>query len=133
MELALRHGIGTFDEEARVWRVSPRAATAMFVLPFAGVLLGAVWLLDSDVARFLLDEDSVVEWGTALAILATAVLATVVARALWRDGRRAQAVAYALLAVASVLAAGEEISWGQRLLGLETRNRCGRRTCRSSP
>ena len=33
---------------------------------------------------------------------------------------RAQALAYALLAVLSVLAAGEEISWGQRLLGLET-------------
>jgi hypothetical protein len=44
----------------------------------------------------------------------------VVARRLWRDGLRVQAVAYALLCVGSVLAAGEEISWGQRLLGIDT-------------
>lgn len=120
VDLVVRQPTGIFDEEARTWRVPPRLATALFVLPAAGLLLGVVRIVDRDLARFLLDEDSVIEWGTSLAIVAVAVLAAVVARTLWRDGRRAQAVAYAFLAVASVLAAGEEISWGQRLLGLET-------------
>lgn len=111
----------SFDHETRVWRISPQTATIVFLLPFAGgAFLVLVSLLDRSFVRSLLDEDSLIEWGTSLAILATGVLAAVVGRSLWREGLRAQAVAYGFLALVSVLAAGEDISWGQRVLGLET-------------
>lgn len=95
-------------------------AGALFALPPIGLLLVLVDLVHGDVGTRLLAEDSLIEWATALAILATAAFATVLGRRLWRDGTRAQAVVYLLLAVAAVLAAGEEISWGQRVLGIET-------------
>jgi hypothetical protein len=120
VDLVVRHAGGTLEEEARTWRIAPRTALVLFFFPFAGFVLAGIVLLDRDFVRFLLDEDSVFEWGTALALLATSVLAGVVARRLWRDGLRVQAVAYALLCVGAVLAAGEEISWGQRLLGIDT-------------
>ena len=115
----LQRSSAPFDEEARIWAVSPGTALVLFALPPTGLLLVFVDLVHGDVGTRLLAEDSLIEWATALAILATAVLATMVGRILWRDGIRAQAVVYVLLAVAAVLAAGEEISWGQRLLGIE--------------
>jgi hypothetical protein len=121
MDLVVRHPGGSLRDEGRQWLVAPRLATTAFWLPLAaGALLAAAALLHRPFVAFLLAEDSIFEWGTALALLATAALATVVARQLWRGGRRVQAVAYGVLCVACVLAAGEEISWGQRLLGLET-------------
>ena len=121
LSLISRRAGWSFGDEAQVWRTSPQKATLVFVLPFVGgAVLVLVGLLDRSFVRSLLDEDSVIEWGTSLAILATSVLAVVVGRSLWREGLRAQAVAYWVLAVLLVFAAGEEISWGQRVLGVET-------------
>jgi hypothetical protein len=120
VDLAVERAPGPFEEEARIWRVSPRTALALFALPFSGVLLVGIDAIRGDVVSRLLAEDSVVEWGAALAIVAAAVLAAMVSRTLWRSGLRVQGAAYALFSVAAVLAAGEEISWGQRLLGLDT-------------
>jgi hypothetical protein len=109
-----------FDEETQIWRVSPRMAVVLFSFPFAaGALLGVVGLVRDDLARRLLLEDSVVEWATTLASLAAGMLAAIVAARLWRDALRPQAAAYAFLTFAAVVAAGEEISWGQRVLGVE--------------
>jgi hypothetical protein len=58
----------------------------------------------------LVQEDRIVEWWTAFLFLAAGV---VFARAAWR-GRRAGDAAVGLFCLA---AAGEEISWGQRILG----------------
>lgn len=120
MESALTRWLGAFDEEARVWSVSPRTALALFTVPFTGVLLVVIDLVHGDLGSRLLAEDSVVESATALFIFVVAVLAGIVARRLWTNGLRVQATVYALLTVAAVVAAGEEISWGGRLLGDET-------------
>jgi hypothetical protein len=120
VESALKRWFGAFDEEARVWSVSPRTALALFTVPFTGVLLVVIDLVHGDLGSRLLAEDSVVESATALFILVVAVLAGIVARRLWTNGLRVQATVYALLTVAAVVAAGEEISWGGRLLGDET-------------
>jgi len=95
-------------------------ALALFVFPLAGIVLIALDLVHPAYSAELLREDSVVEWATALAIFATAVLSGVLAWSLWRDGMRVQAVAYAFFALGSILAGGEEISWGQRLFGFGT-------------
>lgn len=120
VDVALLRRSRVFDEEARAWGVSSRVALALFAFPLAGALLIALDLIHGAYAARLLQEDSVVEWATALAIFTTAVVSTIVASMLWRDGLHVQAVAYALLALASILAAGEEVSWGQRLFGFGT-------------
>jgi hypothetical protein len=65
-------------------------------------------------------EDGVVEWFTVLALLALAVF---LVRGLWQLGAqcplKVKVPGYAL-AVLSLLAVGEEISWGQRLFGFQT-------------
>jgi hypothetical protein len=120
VDLASQRSTGTFSSEARAWNVSPRTALVLFTLPFSGLLLVGLDLIHGDLGLRLLAEDSAVEWLTALTILSTSGLAGVMATILWRGGHRVQALAYGLLCVASVVAAGEEISWGQRLFGVET-------------
>ena len=73
----------------------------------------AVWRRGYD---FVLREDRVAEWLTVLVYLAAAGVAVRVAVALRRRARLPAAL-YLLLAVGLVLVAGEEVSWGQRLLG----------------
>jgi hypothetical protein len=81
------------------------------------VILGAVqgsWF------HALIDEDRPIEWLQFFAVLAASgafALASLGAHRTARPGLRA---IYAVVAIASFLAAGEEISWGQRLLGFAT-------------
>jgi hypothetical protein len=49
-----------------------------------------------------------------------AVVFVLAARAAVAAGRRGLAILFVVVAIASFIIAGEEISWGQRLLGLET-------------
>lgn len=116
----LRHTIASFETEARDWRIERRTATALLLLPFAGgALLAALLALYEPLYDFLLQEDSLVEWATALAFAATAGVSVVVSRRLWLRRLRPHATAYALFALVAFLAAGEEISWGQRLFGFD--------------
>ena len=58
----------------------------------------------------LLSQSLRFHWRIHLAvILGVAALAAIVARRLWSNGLRTQATVYALLTVAAVVAAGEEI------------------------
>ena len=70
--------------------------------------------------HFLIDEDHIVEWSQFFAILAAGVTFGLAGRQAWRSGRRTLAIFFALVAVGAFVVAGEEISWGQRILGLKT-------------
>ncbi|MFK5690603.1 hypothetical protein ACI3EY_13145 [Ornithinimicrobium sp. LYQ92] len=86
----------------------------------AVVLLGAgvVYLAHLDGYLWGTGEDGVVEWATVIGyLLALGVAATLVPR-LWRN-LRLTAVAYVVLCMGFFFIAGEEVSWGQRLLGFE--------------
>jgi hypothetical protein len=72
--------------------------------------------VDEGAFRALVREDSVIEWAEVLAYACAFVFSVRIARE--RSGL--VAAAYALLAVAAVVAIGEELSWGQRLFGLGT-------------
>ncbi len=97
------------------------------MLPFgllAVYLVGGVHLLrlDREIADALVREDGFFEWLGAAALFAGAAL---VGLALWRLRARSDAhivrqVSYAGVALILFVAAGEEISWGQRLLAFET-------------
>lgn len=81
-------------------------------------LLGVALAAPEWVPRALTKEDGPVEYATFGCFVAGAVAAAAAARGLRPDRRR---VLPALaLALVLFVAAGEEISWGQRLLGVET-------------
>jgi len=88
-----------------------------------GVLLLGVALAFGNPAYFAahyVNEDGVLEWLTVLAL--TTIAGTLCWRLWARRGTRTrrQTATLVVLAGLAVLGAGEEISWGQRLLALET-------------
>jgi Ni/Fe-hydrogenase subunit HybB-like protein len=87
------------------------------------VLLGmyAALLLPDDVISWLLKEERPLEGVGAVGLL----LASILSFLLWRrerreGGHRWLTLSYLGLAIVFFVAFGEEISWGQRILGLET-------------
>jgi hypothetical protein len=97
-----------------------RFATALIAaVPFVIAWIGLV-TTQLGQRSWYSDEDGLAENLQVVFLLLATLGAGVVARAHWERGRRALAVAYLGLAVACFFVAGEEISWGQRLLGFET-------------
>lgn len=88
---------------------------AVYVLVAAGVVAGLVYAIAPEQLERVAQEDGPVEYGQALAFLAGAVFFFV--RAARRRGRDLWGL---VLGLGLFLVAGEEISWGQRLLGIET-------------
>jgi hypothetical protein len=97
------------------------ADVVLFGLGYATLLFTVAYYVTGLHAEFRAGfaiEDGPVEWGTALCLLLSSLVLTRNALAL--RGRGALAVAMtALYALAFFFAAGEEISWGHRLLDRE--------------
>lgn len=102
--------------------VHSRAAIAFSALALYLVVSVHLLRLDESIANALVTEDGIFEWLGAICLLAGAVLSLLALRRLRARGQagRLKALAYLGLALMLFLAAGEEISWGQRLLGIET-------------
>ena len=115
------HPIRTLDDEAAEWRVPAWFTRSAFLAPLAGAgLLLLLGLARSGLYVRVTAEDGLFEWVTVLGWLLAAGALSMSARALWLRGWTAAAVAYALVALGCLAAVGEELSWGQRLLGVET-------------
>lgn len=113
--------VTAFRASADRWNVPVDRA---LVLNLAGILavpvLAALFFLSRDAFRLILDEDRIVEWGQVALFLASGVAGAWLARDRFRRGHVVQGVIWSLFVLAMIVIAGEEISWGQRLLGLET-------------
>lgn len=94
-------------------------AAAIAALPFVIGAIGIVTGLAGYRAWFS-EEDGLAENLQVVFLLVAASGAGVVVRHRRRRGERLLATLYAGLAVALVFVAGEEVSWGQRLFGIET-------------
>jgi len=75
---------------------------------------------DEGLYRLLVKEDALLEWGQVLAYGVVVVIAAATLRGHWREGAISAAVVIAGLALVSLLAIGEELSWGQRIVGFST-------------
>ena len=91
--------------------------------PIVGAATLALTALHSGVYHALVREDSVLEWGGFVAYATAAFFGAWTAFRQYRSGERGVAVGFAVLACCCAFAAGEEISWGQRLFDLETPSR----------
>ena len=65
-------------------------------------------------------EDGPVEYGTAFFLLFASIVMGRHAASLWSQGRRSAALLTAFYGLMFFMAAGEEISWGQRIVGWES-------------
>ena len=92
---------------------------AWFPAFFVVVALG-VMVFTPRLYFYSVQEDGILEWATALAFAAAGGFAFLLASRLWRDGRTVLAVLYTGLAAGMLFAMFEEISWGQRVLNIES-------------
>jgi hypothetical protein len=99
-------------------------ATVLWVVAVAPVAfwLWSIWAAYTQGTFFLsiTGEDTLMEYGQVLLLGFASLIAAWLARSLWKQQRRVWAVGYVVLTLALFWAAGEEISWGQRLLHLST-------------
>jgi hypothetical protein len=102
------------------WRVRGAHAELLFAFPVVGAALFALASVNHGLFVFLAEEDSFLEWTQVVILASAAALATLLAARTLREGRRLHALAYLALAAGCFFVAGEEVSWGQRIFGLET-------------
>ncbi len=113
--------IDQFRASAARWHVSVGMATVLNLVALIGVpVLAAVFVAHRPTFRHLLNEDGVAEWGQVLFFAGTGVVAALVAMNRYRRRLKGQGVLWTGLAIAMLVIVGEEIAWGQRILGLET-------------
>jgi len=114
------------DDDAASWGLSARLVVPLVAAPIVGGVLLAVLRTHAPTFRFLTEEDGPIEWLQVAFFLATTGAATRAALALRRAGEPVAALLFLGLALACVFIAGEEIAWGQRLLGIETPEKIAR-------
>lgn len=107
-------------KSAREWHVPVRTAYVIFLTPLVVSLLLIPLRLEKSVYKFLLDEDQIFEWATFACFALGSVVGLSIAWSQHRAGNRWAAALYLLFAAMMVFSAGEEISWGQRVVGFET-------------
>jgi len=101
-------------------RHHPYLTTAILsAIPFAVVIL-ALQTCDEAHRAWFAEEDNVAENLQVVFLLIATWAAGSVALGRWRRGEALVGLAFAAFAVGAFFVAGEEISWGQRLLGIET-------------
>jgi hypothetical protein len=109
-----------FASDAQEWGLTPRSAVILALAPILVSVCVAATYRSPDLFRWLIDEDLVIEnLQFALILMASLISARSSVR-LWRSGRRALGMLCGLYALAALFVAGEEISWGQRILGIPT-------------
>ena len=102
---------------------SARATFRAAVAPLAvfGIAIAALPLLrGGESAKFLLQENSILELGTFVSILAAALLAFWLAPRMHRGHGAAASVALSMFGIGCLFIAGEEIAWGQWFFAYET-------------
>jgi hypothetical protein len=112
--------LASVDEDAALLDVPPRTVRRFLVLPWVAAALLAATALHRPLFRFLMREDSILEWAQVLLMAAAMVVAVRVALEVYREGNRLAALLWVAFAAGCFIIAGEEIAWGQRLLHLDT-------------
>ena len=115
----LKSLITVFTADAEAWGLTVRRALLVALFPALVTLVFVAAGFRPRLFLFLIDEDGILETAQfILVVSATLVFARLSAR-LVRD-RRPLGLLYAVAAMALFFVAGEEISWGQRILNLRT-------------
>ena len=98
----------------------PAAWRLLMFLPLLGVACLSIASLSDGVFLFVVREDGPLEWVQVVAYMTAVVISTAAIPGLRRRGDRRGTIALVGLAVFALVCVGEELSWGQRLLGFDT-------------
>jgi hypothetical protein len=104
----------------RTRSVSSGATLALLVGPLLGAVLVAVASRSAGLYRVLVREDALLEWAQVIAYVWVIAFALVATPRLWRSGYQISTLVLVALAFVSLVSVGEELSWGQRLIGFGT-------------
>jgi len=108
------------EREAAEWGVSVRAAWALAVGPVLVAAFVALTIAYRPLYAALIEEDGIIESVQIGALVGLAIVGAAIAHRLLTRRRMVLGSLYFLAAAAAVFIFGEEISWGQRLLGWAT-------------
>jgi hypothetical protein len=108
------------EKSALEWNISRKAALVLIVTPFIISVVLAFSRLSYGLYRFLLQEDGPIEWLTVLCFVLACIIGVRIALLCFQSKRGMIAVLYIGFALVMFFAAGEEISWGQRLFHIKT-------------
>jgi hypothetical protein len=107
------------EEDAALLAVPPRTVRRFLVVPWIAAAVAASTALYRPLFRFLMREDSLLEWTQVVLMASAMVVALKVGLHLYRAGLVPVAALWFVFAAGCLLIAGEEIAWGQRLLDLD--------------
>ena len=96
------------------------ATLGLLVGPLLGAVLVALVSRSTGLYRVLVREDGLLEWAQVIAYVWVIAFAVVAAPRLWRSGYPRSTLVVVALAFVSLVSVGEELSWGQRLIGFGT-------------
>jgi hypothetical protein len=108
------------QREGAAWGIPPRMAKALFLVPLIGAPLIVASRADKSLFLAITDEDRLLEWLQFAGFAAASLFALVCAWRLQKQGRNWLALAYVVFAMGCFLIAGEEVAWGQRIIGFGT-------------
>lgn len=92
----------------------------LFFSPAPLILIAfLIYLLDPDLFRWMVEEDSVVEWSQFFLLIISCTLSYLLAKYWWKR-ERLLGLIFGICTLTLFFVAGEEISWGQRLFGIQT-------------
>ncbi|SKB88840.1 hypothetical protein [Daejeonella lutea] len=91
----------------------------LFVFPFLTIIFAGFYLLDESLYRYIIKEDSIVEWLTFAFLFAAGILSLIVAIRIKHTHQYLHWF-FILFFGFNILAGLEEISWGQRVFHVET-------------
>jgi hypothetical protein len=107
-------------QDTKLWGLIPRHAVMIALVPILVSLVISVTVLYPGLFQRVIEEDRLIEWLQFGLLLAASLLFALVSVRLIRAGRASFGAVYLLIAGGVFFVAGEEISWGQRILGLHT-------------
>ena len=96
------------------------AAPILLIAPPLGAVLVALAARSDGLYRLLVREDALLEWTQVIAYLVGIATAVAAAPHLWRRRDHDATLVVVGLGLASLVSIGEELSWGQRLIGFAT-------------
>ncbi len=97
----------------------PLPKIGLYLFPVLTVIFVALYLLDKDLYRYVIKEDSIIEWLTFTMLIIAGFISLVIAAGIRRKHHYLHWF-FILFFGFNLLAGLEEISWGQRVFQLET-------------
>lgn len=108
-------------DAAKAWNLSPKWIIVICAIPFVIALTGVITaLIGKDTYKWFTQEDGFAETMQVVFYTLSFVLSLIIARRQWQAGDKVIALLYSGLGLALFFLIGEELNWGQRILGWGT-------------